>query len=139
MTEAMISPHMLRWAYERSGESAESAAQKMGVSPETLRSWELDNAKPSFSKAFEFAHKFNVPLGYLYLSKPPDEDFPLPDLRTVAGAHPRKPSPEFLDVLYDALRKQDWYRDYLKEQNAEPLSFVGRFNGVAPNVICRRY
>ena len=94
MTEAMISPHMLRWAYERSGESAESAAQKMGVSPETLRSWELDNAKPSFSKAFEFAHKFNVPLGYLYLSKPPDEDFPLPDLRTVAGAHPRKPSPD---------------------------------------------
>jgi Zn-dependent peptidase ImmA (M78 family) len=38
------------------------------------------------------------------------------------------PSPDFLDVLYDAFRKQQWYHDYLEQDNASPIPFIGRFN-----------
>ncbi|MCH9036091.1 MAG: ImmA/IrrE family metallo-endopeptidase, partial [Chloroflexi bacterium] len=37
------------------------------------------------------------------------------------------PSPAFLEVLYDALRKQEWYREHLESEEAPPLHFVGRF------------
>jgi len=32
-----------------------------------------------------------------------------------------------LETLYDVLRKQQWYREYLEGEDAAPLSFVGRF------------
>jgi len=32
-----------------------------------------------------------------------------------------------LDLLNDVLRKFDWYSDFLREENAEPLDFIGRF------------
>ena len=73
------------------------------------------------------AERLKVPFGYCYLSEPPDESLPLPDLRTTSDTPPRKPSPDFLEVLYDALRKQDWYREYLLSEEADTVPFVGRF------------
>ncbi|MBI4203310.1 MAG: ImmA/IrrE family metallo-endopeptidase [Chloroflexi bacterium] len=133
--EAHITPLMLRWARERKGDTLQEAALKITVTPETLLAWEEGEAKPSFAKVRSLAQKLNVPFGYLFLEKPPEERLPLPDLRTVAGAPPRKPSPEFLDVLYDALRKQDWFREHLQAEGAEPITFIGRFNGDSPRVV----
>jgi len=69
-----------------------------------------------------------VPFGYLFLSSPPKERIPLPDLRTLAGTEREKPSPEFIDILYDALRKQEWFREHLQEEDAEQLPFIGRYS-----------
>ena len=127
MNEAYIKPDMLRWARERSFGTAEDAARALKVKVEKLVAWEQGDARPTFRKAQELARKLKVPFGYLYLSQPPDEALPLPDLRTTSGTPPRKPSPDFLEVLYDALRKQEWYREYLLSEQAEPVPFVGRF------------
>ena len=37
------------------------------------------------------------------------------------------PSADFIDVLYDARRKQQWYREYVQDEGMGPLPFVGRF------------
>jgi Zn-dependent peptidase ImmA (M78 family)/DNA-binding XRE family transcriptional regulator len=131
---------MISWAIERSRETPDIVARRISVKPEKLISWERGDTRPSFRQAQELAKKLKIPFGYLYLSSPPAETLPLPDLRTMAGTPPRKPSPDFLDVLYDVFRKQEWYRQYLEEENAFPIPFVGKFkldddpNAVAADV-----
>jgi len=132
VTEALINCSMLRWARERSYPTLEVAAEKLKVKVDDLDAWEQGDALPTFRQAQDLAKKLKVPFGYLYLSKPPNENLPLPDLRTKSGTSPRKPSPDFLEVIYDALRKQEWYRDYLKSEGADRVPFVGRFNIESP-------
>lgn len=127
MTEAFITPALIAWARERSHETVESAARKVKTEPDKLAAWESGRERPSLRQAQDLARKLRIPFGYLYLSHPPEEKLPLPDLRTVAGAPPLKPSPDFLDVLYDVLRKQQWYREYLEGENTPPVPFIGKF------------
>jgi Zn-dependent peptidase ImmA (M78 family) len=135
MIEAYVTPRLVQWARERYFPNVELAAEKLKIAIEKLKAWERGEARPTFRQAQALADKLHIPFGYLYLSAPPLEEIPLPDFRTVGGAHPRKPSPEFLDVLYDVLRKQEWYREYLKAEDAGPVPFIGRFNGAAPREI----
>ncbi|MDP3062354.1 MAG: XRE family transcriptional regulator [Chloroflexota bacterium] len=132
MVEAFITGTMLRWARERSYPSIDAAAEKLKVKVETLAAWEGEEARPTFLQAQGLAKRLHISFGYLYLSTPPDETLPLPDLRTKPGAEPQRPSPDFVEVLYDALRKRDWYHDYLVGEEADPLPFVGRFRPDSP-------
>jgi len=127
MVEALVTPKLITWARTRNKLSIPLAASKVGVSAETFDSWEKNEARPTLRQAQELAHRMYVPLGYLYLSAPPVENLPLPDFRKVSGP-PQPPSPEFLDVLYDALRKQDWYREHQELERAEPASFIRKFS-----------
>lgn len=133
--EAYVTPRLVQWARERYFPTIELAAEKLNIAIEKLRAWEGGEARPTFRQAQALADKLHIPFGYLYLSTPPVEEIPLPDCRMVGGAHPPKPSPEFLDVLYDVLRKQEWYREYLKAEGADSVPFIGRFNGAAPRVV----
>jgi Zn-dependent peptidase ImmA (M78 family)/transcriptional regulator with XRE-family HTH domain len=127
MTDALITPKILTWARKRSGLSIPAIASKIGVSVDIFSSWERGDTHPNLRQAQKIAHKMYIPLGYLFLSDPPVEKVPLRDFRKVKG-QPQPLSPEFIDVLYDALRKQDWYREHQKLEGAEPASFVGKFN-----------
>ena len=117
-------PQVLRWARERAGLSVRELAEKIGAKPEQVREWE-QTGQLSFSRAEKLARVTHTPFGYLYLETPPEEKLPIPDFRTVAGKDVLRPSPDLLDVLGDALRRQDWFRDYLVAYGEEPLSFVG--------------
>ena len=117
-------PQVLRWARERAGFSVRELAEKIGAKPEQVRDWE-QTGELSFSRAEKLAKVTHTPFGYLYLETPPEEKLPIPDFRTVAAKDVHRPSPDLLDVLYDALRRQDWFRDYLVAYGEEPLSFVG--------------
>ena len=119
-----LEPQVLRWARERAGLSVRELAEKMGAKPERVRDWE-QIGQLSFAQAEKLARVTHTPFGYLYLETPPEEKLPVPDFRTVAGKEVLRPSPELLDVLGDALRRQDWFRDYLVAYGEEPLSFVG--------------
>ncbi len=119
-----LQPHVLRWARERAGLSVRELAEKMKAKLETVRGWE-EAGQLSFAQAEKLAKVTHTPFGYLYLETPPEEKLPVPDFRTVAGKEVLRPSPELLDVLGDALRRQDWFRDYLITNGEEPLFFVG--------------
>ena len=128
MTEAYVTASVVAWARERADLSVEQVADRLGVKPDQVAAWEVGHARPTLRQAEEMARTLHVPFGYLYLSSPPKEEVALPDLRTIANRPLTDPSPELVDVTQDALRKQDWYREYRVAEGAEPLGFVGRYS-----------
>lgn len=125
---AKINPDILSWARERAQLSFSALAEKLGISEERLEAWE-DGEKPmTFRQAQTFASKTHIPFGYLFLRQPPEEQLPLPDLRTVGGARPQRPSTELLDMARIVLQRQSWYHEYLAEQEAGVNPVVGRFS-----------
>lgn len=127
MTTANINPEMLTWARERSGIPVSDFARKNGVTEERLQEWESGKRSLTFNQAMRFADKAYVPFGYLFLTEPPEEELPIPDLRTVEGQGVQRPSGELLDLVKLMLQRQEWYREYLQQHFAETSRYVGRF------------
>ncbi|MCJ7514525.1 MAG: XRE family transcriptional regulator [Dehalococcoidia bacterium] len=137
-TDAYITPEIIEWARKRRNYSIHTLADRIQINPQKIEAWEKGDARPSFDEAQILAKKLYIPFGYLYLSKPPAESFPLPDLRTITKRDHIRPSPDFLDVLYDALRKQDWYRQNQESNGAESISFIGKFTlNDSPEIIAQ--
>ncbi len=134
--EALVTPGVVRWARLRAKLSVAEVAKKISVSPPTrVEAWEQDDGedRPTFRQAQNLADALHVPFGYLFLPEPPVEPLPLPDLRTKPNRATRlTPSSEFLDVAYDAMRKQEWYHEYLQNQDAHSISFVGKYTETTP-------
>lgn len=127
MTEALITPELIKWARERYDLTADTVSAKINVAVNVFSDWEKGDARPTFRQAQNLAQKLNIPFGYLFLSIPPSEELPLPDLRTMSGVPPSAPSPELSDLLNDVLRKQQWYQEYQESEMAQPIPFIGRF------------
>ncbi|MGF6112203.1 ImmA/IrrE family metallo-endopeptidase [Pseudomonas frederiksbergensis] len=125
---ALVNPSLLTWSRERAGLSTEQVAKKLPVKPDRVEEWEAGETKPTFLQAQKWANLAHIPFGFLFLKQPPVEQLPLPDLRTVGGIAPQRPSLELLDTVRDSIRKQDWYLEHLQNQERQPLAFVGRFN-----------
>jgi Zn-dependent peptidase ImmA (M78 family)/DNA-binding XRE family transcriptional regulator len=124
---AYITPRIVRWARERVSMSHEQLAEELGVTPEQIKSWE-ENVQPQFKTAEKLADVLGIPFGYLFLSQPPANDIPLPDLRTVRGKRVGPISREFYEHLQDVLLKHEWYRDFAQSEGYESLTFVGRYS-----------
>lgn len=132
MTQALINPALMIWSRRRAGLSAAELAQSMIVKEDKVRAWEAGEARPTFRQAQQWADRLHIPFGFLFLKEPPKEVLPLPDLRTVGSAPLQPPSVDLLDTVRDVLRKQEWYLDYLAEQERAELPFVGRFSIASP-------
>lgn len=128
MATANVNTAMLTWARERSGLSLPKFASKCGVSEERLMQWESGKQAMTFSQATMFAEKAHVPFGYLFLLTPPIEKLAIPDLRTTDSHTIHQPSAELLDLVKLMLQRQEWYREYLRQQLVEPNPYVGRFS-----------
>jgi len=124
---AFINPRVLTWLVDDGGVSRASVADTLKVTIDQLTSWETPGgAHPPFAKAQALAKALRIPFGYLFLSRPPNRDLPLPDFRKFDKTY--KPSANLVELLNDVLVKRDWYRDYLLAQNAEQLKFAGAFS-----------
>lgn len=128
MSTANINPEMLIWARERLGFSVAEFAGKLGKTEERLLEWELSQRPLTFKQAMTFAEKAHIPFGYLFLAQPPKEEMPLPDLRTVDGHGVQQPSAELFDLVKLMVQRQEWYKEYLKQQLVEPCKIVGNFS-----------
>lgn len=121
ITRVNIKPELLRWACDRAGEGGVALLENYPL----LDDWLRGETKPTLKQLEGFAKAARVPLGYLFLPTPPEERLPITDLRTVEGKGVRSPSPDLLDTIYMCQRRQDWYREYAKEQGEDPVPFVG--------------
>jgi Zn-dependent peptidase ImmA (M78 family) len=119
-----LQPSVLKWARERAGLDAAALAKKLGTTEAKVAEWEATGTL-TYKRAEKLAEKTHTPFGYLFLEEPPDESLPVTDFRTVGSEEPARPSPELLDVLYDAMSKQAWYRDYLIETGETRLDYIG--------------
>lgn len=125
---------MLRWARDRIGLDVNDAANAAGVKPEQLQRWEEGRAQPTFRQAQVIAQALHTPFGFFFLTEAPAEASLLPDLRTVAGAPAGRPSVDLNETVRHAVQRQAWFVEYLQEQRAAPLPFVGRFTATADPV-----
>ncbi|WP_198036741.1 hypothetical protein [Halomonas sp. GT] len=66
-------------------------AHKCGVNEEKLLAWEAGEQPITFRQAMQFAEKAYVPFGYLFLTQPPAEVLPIPDLRTLEASKRHTP------------------------------------------------
>ena len=129
MNKALINPKILSWARERTGLSIDDLAKKIDIKDsKKILLWENGEEKPTFLQARKLAKALYIPFGYLYLDKAPNEELPIPDLRTIKDKQHNEFGPEIYNFISEIQLKQDWYRDYLIEQGIEPLEFAGKYS-----------
>ena len=122
-----LQPGVLRWARERAGLDREQLAANLKVQTEDVAEWER-SGRLTFHEVDDLAKHTHTPIGYLYLSDPPDDSLPIADFRTRAGILPGRPSPNLLDTVYQMQLRQAWMREELINREDPPLEFVGAFS-----------
>ncbi len=129
---ANINPSILNWARERSQLSLTALANKLKITEDKLEAWESGDTPPTFKQAQSFAAKTHIPFGYLFLQTAPREELPLPDLRTIAGEQPHRPSAELIDIIQIIVQRQQWYLEYLNDQDDSENRLIEVFNIQTP-------
>lgn len=127
METVKLTPQVLEWAAAQTGSTLSELAHSVSKrAAERIVGGELTTPQ-----ALKFAKLAGVPFGYLFLDKPPPaRKLAVADFRTLPDAHPL--GRDFFEVFDDIEYKQAWYREYLHAVGADPLAFVGRFKGKAP-------
>ena len=109
-----IKSEMLVWAYERAGFNEERAVKAFP----NLSYWLKGEKLPTVNQLQNFAKRFYVPFGYLFLQNIPTETIPFPMFRGEAGE-----MSHFDLNVYDTVNtirsRQDWLEEYLMENDIE--------------------
>lgn len=121
MIRAPVNPAMLVWARERANREVDDFPATFNK----LAEWESGAIQPTLKQAEAFANAVHVPVGYLFLSNPPEEAIPIPDFRTFPGQGVARPSPNLLDTIYACQQRQSWYREFARVNALSELDFVG--------------
>ena len=121
MIRVTIKKELLSWARKRAGLEQDALVGKFKKLPE----WEAGELQPTLKQAEDFARAVHVPVGYLFLTEPPEESLPIPDFRTFADQPMLRPSPNLLDTIYACQERQSWYRDFARITQAPELDFIG--------------
>ena len=121
-TTLNIKPTIINWAISRAGyEQGEFFEQFPRA-----RGWLAEEKVPTLPQLRDFAKKTNVPFGYLFLQRPPVEEVPIPFFRTLTG-ETGDIDINLRDTILTLQQRQDWVKEYLKDQGEEPLPFSSKF------------
>ena len=115
-----IKPELLQWACKRADVGIDGLLRKFPK----FHDWENGIVRPTLKQLEKFANFTHTPVGYFFLSTPPDESVPIADLRTIGNFPVTNPSPNLLDTIYLCLQQQDWYRNYALMNGEKPIPFV---------------
>lgn len=121
--EVNVNNSMLTWAISRAGYDMPTFAEKF---PKILE-WLDGQKKPTVKQLEEFSKKVYLPFGYLFLPQPPQENVPIPFFRT-NGNHADKISINVYDTILLLQQRQDWLKNYLKDNDFQRLSYVGNYS-----------
>ena len=92
---------------------------------ENLLNWRSGDSKPTFNKVESISKAIHIPLGYFFLKKPPNEEFPILQYRTIDSKGTEELSRDMIDILNHMENVQSWMRDYMLDAGYDRLSFVG--------------
>ena len=116
-----VEPPVLRWACERGRIEPESLSRRFPA----FRAWEDGTEKPTLKQLEHFARASRTPIGFFFLSEPPEERVPIPDFRTIADKPVGRPSADLLDTIYLCQQRQAWYYDNARMEGEPRLDFIG--------------
>ncbi len=121
-TRVNVNNEILTWAIARAGYELPAFAEKFPP----VQKWLEGERQPTVKQLQAFSRQVYLPFGYLFLPKPPEEKLPIPYFRS-NGAQTEKISINVYDTILLMQQRQDWLRNYLSDNEFEPLPFVGRF------------
>ena len=122
MERVEIKPDLYQWAIRRSGQKTKDITTRFPK----LNDWIGGTSRPTLKQLEKFANTTSTPVGYLFLTSPPDEKVPIPDYRKTITTSRNLPSPDLLETIYICQQRQEWYRDFSRSMGDEPLPFVGK-------------
>jgi Zn-dependent peptidase ImmA (M78 family) len=120
--EVNVNANILTWAIARAGYELQTFTERFP----NVQLWIEGEKKPTVKQLEEFSKKVFLPFGYLFLPEPPKEHLPISFFRS-NGIKGEKVSINVYDTILLMQKRQDWLRDYLKDNDFDQLSFVGKF------------
>ena len=123
-----VKPSLYRWASERSGLDMDELVRRFPK----VREWMAGDRVPTLKQIEKFAQATGTAVGYFFLSEPPDEKIPIPDLRTIRDQAVIRPSGNLLDTIYQCQQRQDWYREYARSAGLRELEWIGSLETSTP-------
>jgi Zn-dependent peptidase ImmA (M78 family) len=121
-SEVNINTDILSWAIARAGYELHDFTAKLP----NVKEWIEGNRKPTVKQLEGFSKKVHLPFGYFFLPELPTEKLPIPFFRT-NNTQATKVSVNVYDTILLLQQRQDWLRDYLKDNEFKELSFVSKF------------
>lgn len=121
MNRIPINTNLLNWACERANLDPGALAVRFPK----IGEWLSGTLQPTLKQIEDFARAVHVPIGFLFLPAPPEEQVPIPDFRTMRDRPIPRPSPNLLDTIYLCQQRQEWFRDYARMHKLSSLSFIG--------------
>lgn len=118
-----VNGEILRWAIKRSGRSIDKLTEIQQM--KNLEDWISGKKDPTVKQLEKFSTITSIPFGYLFFSSPPSEQIPIPHFRTSSSSPLDGPGANLIDTVQIIEQRQDWMREYLVADGAEPLDFVG--------------
>lgn len=85
-----------------------------------IEDWISQSKSPTFRQLESLANYLKVPLGYMFLDKPPKSNIIESEFRTIGNKVPHI-SKNLQDTLYNMGRKQVWLSEYRKQKGWEKL------------------
>lgn len=121
-TRVDVNAELISWAIDRAGFDFSEIIRKNPV----LEQWLSGDKRPTVKQLQAFSKKVYVPFGYLLLDEPPKEKLSIPFFRTL-NQNDQKISLNISETIQTLKQRQEWLRDYLLDNQATELPFVGRF------------
>lgn len=116
-----VAPDLLQWAVKRAGWDEITTERRAP----RLDEWVSGTHQPTLKQLEKFASDTHTPFGLLFLTEPPVEEVPIPDMRTIGNVTVPQPSADLLDTIYLGQARQDWYRAYAQDNGILGPAFVG--------------
>ncbi len=132
MSKAHINPANITWARERAGMTVSELSKRLSVKEEQVTSWERGEDSPTMKQARNLADCTLVSFGLLFAKTTPQEELPIPDLRTIDGRGVQKPSASLIAIIRTVMERQDWYREYRLDNLYHEKSFKTKFTADSP-------
>jgi len=120
MSRVNVNKKVLRWAVSRSGQELDDLEHKFP----RIHQWADEESQPTLRQLELLAKATLTPLGFFFLTEPPEDRLPIPHFRTIHDDTPAKPSPDLLESVQIMQRRQAWMREFLIEQGQDELPFV---------------
>ena len=115
-----VNPAILDWVMQK--------VQQENVSNSVIKQiseWISGNKEPTFSQIEIVSKKTNIPFGYFFLEKPPEENCKIVDFRTVDSINIQNPSRNLIDTVDSMSSVQEWMAEYNKDIGVSKYSFIG--------------
>ena len=125
MTEAnkiKVKKEIYEWAIKESQKDIEEIKIKF----RNIEKWINQDEFPTFRQIEKLANFLKVPLGYMFLDKPPKSNIIESEYRTIGNKKPYI-SKNLKDTIYDMSRKQDWISEYRKDNGWDRI-IVDNYN-----------